>query len=206
MQDYKPNSHRFKDESKKVPAERRKVEKVIKGNVRTKKKSNASKLVETFISEDVSSVKSYIFQDVIIPVIKKTVCDIFADIPNMIFYGSPARNRRSSSSHVDHVSYNKYSDKRDDRRYNDDSRRKSIFDLDLIEFDERGEAEKVLMVMDEIMKEYDLVRVADFYDLVGMSCDHTANDYGWTNIRNAEVVPVRGGGWIIKMPRAIPIK
>lgn len=205
MQDYKPNSHRFKEESKNLPAERKKVEKVIKGNVRTKKKSNASKLVETFISEDVSSVKSYVIQDVIIPVIKKTVCDIFADIPNMIFYGSPARSKRSSSN-VDHISYNSYSDKRDDRRYNNEPRRRSIFDLDCIEFDDRGEAEKVLMVMDGIMEEYDLVRVADFYDLIGMSCDHTANDYGWTNIRNAEVVPVRGGGWIIKMPRAIPIK
>ena len=61
------------------------------------------------------------------------------------------------------------------------------------------------MRMDEIMEEYEIVRVADLYDLVGITGDFTDNKYGWTNIRNAEVVRVHDG-YKIKMPRAIPIK
>ena len=107
------------------------------------------------------------------------------------------------------MSYTKYSSRRDrDRDYRDrdryNDRRTDIFDSTDIIFDSRGEAEKVLAVMDEIMQEYEIVRVADLYDLAGVSCDFPANDYGWTNIRNARVVHVRDG-WVIEMPRAVSI-
>ena len=58
--------------------------------------------------------------------------------------------------------------------------------------------------MDELMDTYGLVRVADLYDLVGITGNYTDNKYGWTNIRNAEIVRVRDG-YMIKMPRAVPI-
>ena len=64
--------------------------------------------------------------------------------------------------------------------------------------------EDVLMRMDELMETYGLVRVADLYDLVGITGNYTDNKYGWTNIRNAEIVRVRDG-YMIKMPRAVPI-
>ena len=68
----------------------------------------------------------------------------------------------------------------------------------------RGEAQDVLDRMDELMDTYGLVRVADLYDLVGITGNYTDNKYGWTNIRNAEIVRVRDG-YMIKMPRAVPI-
>ena len=68
----------------------------------------------------------------------------------------------------------------------------------------RGEAEDVLMRMDELMETYGLVRVADLYDLVGITGNYTDNKYGWTNIRNAEIVRVNNG-YMIRMPRAVPI-
>ena len=59
--------------------------------------------------------------------------------------------------------------------------------------------------MDEMMETYGQVRVADMYDLVGITGEYTDNNYGWTNIRNAEVVRVRDG-YKIKMPRALPLR
>ena len=44
MEDYKPNSHRFKEEQKQLPAETKRVEKVTTGKAMTKKKSEASKI------------------------------------------------------------------------------------------------------------------------------------------------------------------
>ena len=58
--------------------------------------------------------------------------------------------------------------------------------------------------MDEIIDTYGIVTIADFYDLAGVTGDYTTNNYGWTNIRSAEVVRVRDG-YIIKMPKAMPI-
>ena len=55
------------------------------------------------------------------------------------------------------------------------------------------------------MEEYSFVRVADLYDLVGVTGLFTDNNYGWTNIRNAKIVRVRDG-YKIDMPRALPLR
>ena len=60
------------------------------------------------------------------------------------------------------------------------------------------------MRMDELIEKFKVASVADLYDLVGVSCDYTANNYGWTNLRNASVVRVRDG-YLLKLPRALPL-
>ena len=204
MEDYKPNSNRFKTEQKqKENATEKRVEKpVVTGKVITKKPSKFRKLTGEFISEDAKNVKSYVFGEVLIPAIKKAISDIVTDGIDIILYGeSRGGKKRSTASHV---SYRDYYD-RDTRssRY-DRPALNSGYSYDDIILDSRGEAEEVLSRLDEIMDAYKLVRVADLYDLVGITAPHTANAYGWTNIRNAEVVRVRNG-YMIKMPRAIPL-
>ena len=200
--DYKPNSKRYKTEQKDAPADKKKVEKVVKGAVKTRKKSGVSKLKDTFISEDVSNVKSYILMDVLIPAAKKAISDIVRDGIDMILYGDTHRGRSSSSA--SYVSYRSYSDRdRRDNRY-ESSRSRTIYEPDDIILESRVEAEEVLERMNELLDNYGIVSVADLYDLVGKSCDYTANRYGWTNIRNAEPVRVRDG-YLLKMPKATPI-
>ena len=200
--DYKPNSNRYKKEQNNAPAERKKVEKVVKGTVKTRKKSEISKLKDTFISEDVSNVKSYIVMDVLIPAAKKAISDIVRDGIDMILYGDTHKGR--SSSGASYVSYRSYSDRdrRDTRR--ESSRTRVGYDYDDIVLESRVEAEEVLQRMDELIETYGIVSVADLYDLVGKSCNYTDNKYGWTNIRNAEPVRVRDG-YLLKMPKAGPI-
>lgn len=196
-EEYKPNSNRSKEEQK----EERKIEKVITGPVRTKKKTGFDKIKNEFISEDAKNIKSYVFGEVLIPAIKKAISDIVTDGIDILLYGeSRGRSRRSA---VDKISYRSYYDGYPQPR---DSRSLSYspYTYDDIILSTRGEAEEVLMRMDELMETYKLVRVADLYDLVGISGNYTDNKYGWTNIRNAEIVRVRDG-YMIKMPRAIPI-
>lgn len=199
MNDYKPNSNRFKEEQKQKE-QGKKVEKVVTGKVITRKKSGFSKLADEFISEDAKNIKSYVIGDVIIPSIKKALCDIVKDGIEMLLYGGTRPGGGRSTS--DRVSYRNYYDRgssvRDTRMVRD-----AIYADDII-LNSRGEAEDVLSRMDEIMDMYKLVRVADLYDLVGITAPTTANSYGWTNIRNAEIVRVRDG-YMIKMPRAVPI-
>lgn len=199
------NSHKGraeKKESQKQPE--RRVEKVIKGNAKVKK-NEVRKLTDVFISEDVSNVKSYILMDVIVPAVKKAIYDLVVGTLDMSLYGgrSGGGAKRSTADKVSYRDYNGVS-RRDERTYNS-NRTASGYSYDDIVVDTRGEAETVLMRMDEIMEEYESVRVADLYDLVGVTGNYTDNNYGWTNIRNAEVVRVRDG-YKIKMPRAIPLK
>lgn len=201
--DFKPNSHKVHEEQKQKNTsdiEKKRVDKVVSGKVKTRKKSEIRKFTDVFLAEDVANVKEYIIDDVVIPLVKKTVCDLFRDIPEMIFYGKRGSGR--GSSRADRVSFTDYS-RRDYRR--GESRSRSGLDYDDLVFETRGEAERVLDAMDELIGSYGMVRVADMYDLAGETSPYTANDYGWLNIRNAEIVRVREG-YIIRMPRAVPIK
>ena len=154
-----------------------------------------------FFSEDAANVKSYIVMDVLVPAVKKAISDIVRDGIDMILYGE-SRGRKSSSG-SSYVSYRDYSRKDDDRFR--DSRARSGYNHDDIILESRGEAEEVLLRMDELIETYGNVSVADLYDLVGKSCEYTDNKYGWTNIRNAEPIRVRDG-YMLKLPKALPLK
>lgn len=200
MDNYKPNSNRFKNEQKE---QEKRVEKpVVTGKVVAKKPSAFRKLTGEFISEDAKNVKSYVVGEVLIPAVKKAISDIVTDGIDMILYGESRKGGKRSTS--DRVSYRNYYDR--DNRSSRDSRNTlgSGYSYDDIILDTRGEAEDVLSRMDELIDAYQVVRVADLYDLVGITGNYTDNKYGWTNIRNAEVVRVRDG-YMIKMPRAVPI-
>ena len=209
MEEYKSNSYRSKELQKKetnenIKPQDRKVEKVVTGVVKTKKKSKISQAMDNFISEDAKNVKSYVLGEVLIPAIKKAISDIVTDGIDIILYGETrGKNRRSTA---DRVSYRSYYDDRGGR--NRMNERQAImagsYSYDDIILSTRGEAEDVLSRMDELIETYGLVRVADLYDLVGITGNYTDNKYGWMNIRNAEIMRVRDG-YMIKMPRAVPI-
>ena len=206
MEDYKPNSYRFKAEQKeKTNMPEKRVEKpVVKGNVTTRKPSAVRKLAGEFISDDAKNVKSYVFGEVLIPAIKKLLYDIVTDGADIILFGGTRGNKKRSIS--DRISYKDYYDRDSRSSRVDRTPVSSGFSYDDIELDTRGEAEEVLARMDELMAEYKMVRVADLYDLVGISTNnYMVNSYGWINIRNAEVVRLRNGRYTIRMPRAVPI-
>ena len=71
-------------------------------------------------------------------------------------------------------------------------------------FESRGEAEEVLTRMDELLSTYGVVSIADLYDLAGLTCPYTANNYGWTDIHTAQIVRIRDG-YVINMPRVMPL-
>ena len=198
------NSHKSRNEKKELPepAEKR-AEKVIKGKAKVKK-NDMRKLTNVFISDDVSNVKNYIFMDVIVPAVKKAIYDLVVGTLDMSLYGGRGRDgKRPIADKVSYTDYGSASRHRDSRSYGS-TRTTSGYSYDDIVVDTRGEAEAVLSRMDELMETYSIVRVADLYDLVGVTGQYTDNNYGWTNIRNAEIVRMRDG-YKIKMPRALPL-
>jgi len=202
MEDYKPNSHLSKQNAENDISEK-KVEKVVSGTVKQKKKSGLSKIAGEIIQEDAQNVTSYLLQDVLIPAFKKTISDVVTNGINMILFSEPGKTEKKKTP-ASKVSYRSYydDDYRDDRRYYNRSR--SEYDYDDIIFDNRGEAEEVLARMDDLIDTYGTVSVADLYDLVGITGNYTDNKYGWTNIRNASVARIRDG-YVIKLPKALPL-
>ena len=203
MNDYTPNSHKYKEEQRqKATEEKKKVEKVTKGVVKTKT-NEVRKFADIFISEDIKNVKSYVFMDVLVPAIKKAISDIVTDGIDMILYGGTGKSGRKSVGSK--ISYRNYYDKRDDDRYREENTRTrtgyNYFDITV---ETRGEAEEVISQLEDLISLYGMASVADLYDLVGIAHDYTDVKYGWMNVRNAEVVRVRDG-YKLKMPKAIPL-
>lgn len=194
MEDYKSNSYKSKADAK----EEKKIEKVITGAAKTRKKSGARKMTDIFMPEDVGAVKNYILMDVFIPKAK----EIIESVVHTILYGEAGSpTKRSTASKV---SYRSYYDKGEKNRDYSTIRTRSGYDFDDIILESRGEAEEVLARMDEIVRTYGMVSVADLYDLVGITGRYTDNKYGWMDIRNAEVVRIREG-YVIKLPKALPL-
>ena len=197
----KPNSYKSKEEQK--ASSEKKIEKVVQGEVKTKKKSEIQKLGSVFISEDVNNVKDYILMDVLVPSIKNAIYELVTGSLDMIFFNGQGRLTKKSQSST--VSYSRYYDqKRDTDRGYSGTRTATGYDYNDIILETRGEAEDVLDRMSELIDTYGQVTVADLYDLVGITGNYTDNKYGWVNIRNAEPIRVRNG-YLLKLPKAIPV-
>ena len=179
-EEYASNSHRSKE---------RQVESVVTSPVRQRKKGMLANL---FLREDVESMKNYILQDVLIPMLRRAGNEILCGISNAIFGDSGKRNNGIQVSYRQqgstNVNYNR-------------PRSAAPYTYNDIIFDNRADAEEVLFRMEEILSQFETVSVADMFDLAGISSDYTSGKYGWTNLSTAYVERVRDG-YVIRLPRA----
>lgn len=203
MAEYPDNSYSARERKKDVSPEKKpeKLEKVVSGGTKTRKKSEVKKFANIFIPEDIENVKSYILMDVMIPGIKNAI----ADVVSIMLYGEAGRlgGRSRKGSRLSYQKY--YDDPRDDRREYGRPRASASFDYDDIIFESRGDADMVLDQLESAIANYGIASVADLYDLAGVTChSYTANKYGWTDIRTAKVIRTRDG-YILQLPRAVQI-
>lgn len=199
-EEYKSNSHRSKEQAHE-PIEDKKIEKVVTGTVKQRKKTGLSRAASTFMPGDVDSVKSYILMDVLVPSIKRAISDIVCNGINMLL-GESTRGKGGNSIGAK-VSYRQYYRDPDERRdyAMPRAQAQAQYSYDDIVFGNRGDAEEVLYRMEELLERFEVVSVADLFDMAGISCNYTDNKYGWTDLRSAHVERVRDG-YIINLPRA----
>ena len=201
MDTYPGNSHKSKDVKRTAPTDEKKIQKRVSKPAKTKKKGELRKIAEEFIVDDVKNIKTYVITEVLIPTIKDTIWDILTNTLDMFLFNVKKDHRKHGKSSPK-ISYRDYYDSKNDRGRNYEIRDR--FDYDDLEFDSRGEADAVLTGMLETIDQYGVVSVADMYDMADVTAPYTGNRYGWTSLRNAEVVRVRNA-YIIKLPKAKPI-
>lgn len=195
IKEYPSNSYKSKELEKQRTEEKKKLEKVVTGQVKTKKKSGFSNFLSGFVSDETHSIKTYLVKDVVVPTIKKTITDIV----DMILYGGSKRSKTPASR----VSYHSfYDDPRDSRR---ESRVVPGYNYEDIILETRGDVEEVIGQLNDLIDTYGIASVMDLYDLVGITGTYTDNKYGWTNLASADFVRTRDG-YKLKLPRALPLK
>ena len=156
------------------------------------------------------SVKNYIFMDVLVPAIKKAVYDIVTNGIDMFLYGGSGRGK--TSSNAPKVSYRNYYDQKNNNvnnnnyRGSENTKSHNGFDYEDIVFSNRGDAELVKQQMRDVIARYGVVTIADMYEMAdpNLTAPYTSHKYGWMDVSSAEAVRVRDG-YILKLPRAVPI-
>ena len=200
--------------------EDKKVERVVTGKVKKQKRGFGKKVADTLCEDDTKNVGSYIIYDVLIPAAKDMLSDMVGGGVDMLLFGERrggrGRSSRGSGRGGGYTSYGSYyrgndrdrgrdrdrdRDRGRDRDRDISNRGRARHEFDELVIDNRGEAEEVLSRMADFIVDYDVVTVADFYDLVGVTQSFTDNKWGWDDLRGVKVIRARGGGYIIDLPR-----
>lgn len=205
--DYPSNAMNAKQE----PKSEKKVEQVVTGTVIKKKKSPFARLTQNFVVEDSGTVLEHLLTDVLVPAAKSLIYDLFTEGLQRKLYGdsrprTPAQRTYTSYStrssapspggrHIPGSTSNVTPLNRI-QRSNHDFR-------DIILAD-RGDAEDVLDRMRDLIRDYQVASVNDFYELVGLSGEFTDDKWGWYDLRSASIRAVRGG-WAFSLPRTMPV-
>lgn len=205
---YKGNSNK----SKELPTEvdREEPQKITRGNVSLKKETLGKKFAETFLMDNLTNVKNYIWNDVLVPGIKDTVCDIMDTTLHMLFYKSPNGRRTTKPSSNSRVSYSSYYRESDTPKKQNKSNNNGRYAYNDIIFEERGDALEVMNRMREIFDKYGLVRLSEYYDYAGVTTDldnYTLRDWGWTDLNDGNMQLLKDrDGYRIRLPKVEPLE
>ena len=184
-----------------------KKEKVISGKATLKKKTLGQKVLETFLPGDIKDVKSYVWNEILIPAFKRTVDEFISQGTHMMLYpGDTSPRRRDDGIRASYDYGRQYRSR--DRGYDrmPPSSWANDFDLERVSFSSRVDAEMVLQSMRDSLREFSFVRVADFYDFAGITTDnYQIYNFGWTSLREAEVRRDMNGEYYIRFPKTMPL-
>ena len=174
-----------------------------------KKKKFGQKLKEAMFSEDIGSgsVTEYVFFKIMIPSIKRVLSDMANTAINMALGLDPkTRTIQSVNRHTANASTYR------DRNYNRSGyesvgygRRNAISE---IEWDEET-AKDIYGQISDLIEQYGSCSIADVYSIMDMGdkIRTTDRNWGWTSMRNADVIPVDrfGDRWVVDLPEARPL-
>ena len=195
MQDYPANPRYAKEQDASIQTKKR-VEKPIVNGAGTKKQNGFQKFAKAFISEEIGNVKTSIVNDILVPTFKKVVMNTI----DMLLNGPSGYSGSSVSSSK--ISYRNFYDKKPEPRSSESTSARSRFDFEDITYPNRGSAEMVLDQMDALVSQYGYVTILDMYDLSGITAPPTAHKYGWVTLRDAKIVRMMDGDYIIRLPKA----
>lgn len=181
--------------------EKKSIGKVITGNVTIKKKSEGRKILEKIFPSAGSDLKTTLMDDVIFPMLKN---GLWEAVGRILWPNGDGPVRSSSFGGGTRINYSGFS-KPQARQHYIPAGSTVGFDYDRIAFETRGDAEAVLMALDENIDAYGFATVGAFYEAAGVTTNNAqVEKFCWRSIGDAKVAQV-GGGWIIRMPRPMPL-
>lgn len=201
--DFPPNS----ESSKRV--EDKKITRVTSGEPVRKRKSLRKQFSETFVAGDMKTAARYVMFDVLLPAAKDMIVEAGSSGIEKLIFGDSRRRGATppQAGPTGYVSYNRIpmgASRMASSARAMSRRARASHDFDEIILDSRTEAEEVIDRLFDLVSRYENASVADLYELVGISSNHTDHKWGWTDIRGAGVSRVRDG-YLLDLPEPHPI-
>lgn len=184
----------------------REVSKIVEKKVTRKKKSIFEKFFNVIgDGEDTRTVSDYVIWDVIVPNVKDAISEAISGGIDMLLFGDTKGSRTKRNKGVSRV--NNYNSIYARPGYHEPPRSRAIspsrrarHSFDNLVFESRGEAEEVLSRLVDMIDQYGVATVDDFYSLSNITGDYTDRDYGWTDLSRSVVERVRNG-YTLRLPK-----
>lgn len=178
----------------------------LTGKVKVNKEGEGKKFVKLFFTGSFLDALKYAFANVFVPYTKDAICRTSTNIINYWVNGDkPANNQVSGPNRISYWSGNGV------QRQNyvnptPVARQNNVYSVGTLYFDDRGDAEAVLLRLKENLETYKVASVADLYEISGEKFNFTDYKYGWRNLSSAYVGRTNDGKYVIELPKAIPLE
>jgi hypothetical protein len=203
--DYQSNSRKQR-EGLPIGESEKKVEKVVTGEVIQKPKSIGRKFKDIFFGGDIRLATRFVTGEVLLPALRNLVVEMTSKGIERVVYGE-STFRRQYHDPRPRIMYNNPLYRPDPRQPNipvpmrriPDQNFRTRRDAQDIILQNREEAELVVERLIDIIDKYQVVSLADLYDLLGLQTSHIDNKWGWTYLNNVEIRQIRDG-YLIDLP------
>lgn len=178
----------------------------LTGKVSVNKESESKKFLKLFFTGSFKEALKYAFDNVFVPYTKDAICKTSTNVVNYWVNGDkPLINKQSGPNRVSY-SDNYWSASNNRGSVSQPSRSNTVYSVNTLEFENRGDAETVLLRLKENIDTYHQATVADFYEISGEKFNFTDYKYGWKNLDRASVERTNSGRYFIDFPKICPLE
>lgn len=206
MVDYNKPSEKC-NKPEKANKEELKIERVVVGEVITRKKPLTSRLRETFFGGEAKMVVQYIGAEVLLPALRNLLYDTLTKGGSQLIYGNDSpRHPQSRTNYAPHMTYGPaYAHTNYNKKvgshpvYTGFRASKGRGGMEEWILPTRQEAQATLSQMQDILDVYDVVSVADLKEMLGVRKTYVDDNWGWVYLQDAAIKQIREG-YLLQLP------
>lgn len=205
--DFPSNSYNLKQKAPETP--KKKVEKVIAGDILQRKKSLGARFADTFFGGSLKIAWNYILLSVLVPTLQNLFIDTVKGGVESLVYGEKGVSNRNRNQDPNRpvVQYGGYFVNPKPNATPQQPQRSGAFIYDNLVFTGGGDlgqakrdAENVRAGLLDILTQYPTASLADLNNLLGKTGEFTDVNWGWENLSSSSVTRVREG-FLLNLPR-----
>ena len=181
--------------------------KIIDGDASVEKpkvKKGLAKIFGDFIAEDSGNIGKYVWKDVIVPSVKKTISEATKGSIDMLLYGHSAPTQSTAGRTVKKINYSGSFVGSDEPEI--DTLPQSNIEFDSITFKNKEDVYAIIRQAREVIKRSGIVTVANIYDWAGIASDNfMTTKFGWRSVEDAKIYQMPDGTWQIKFAKPMAL-